>query len=298
MARRLLSFVVALVLLSLSVPSALAQSATPDASAYPDVVYTSSEYKFEGPAQIQGGWVRVTLENSGKMDHHAMFLRLNDGKTPADLMAAAKTGIPGLLSVSTSVGGPGSIAGGQKSTVIMNLEPGMYVVVCVIPDADGVPHMAKGMALPVEVTKQGAGAATEPVADASIDLADFKFENLPADVTVGRHIWKVTDVGKQLHELGIFKLAAGVTPDQFMAIMAAPPPAADASPTAEMASPAAAGGPPFFEFAGAAPMNPGQVNWVDATFEPGDYVAICFVPDSATGKPHFTLGMIMPFTVK
>lgn len=298
MTRRLLSFVVALVLLSLSVPSALAQSATPDASAYPDVVYKASEYKFEGPTQIQGGWVRVTLENSGKMDHHAMFLRLNDGKTPADLIAAAKTGIPGLLSVSTSVGGPGSISGGQTSTVIMDLAPGMYVVVCVIPDADGVPHMAKGMALPVEVTMQGAGAAKEPVADASIDLVDFKFDNLPAAVTAGHHIWKVTDSGKQLHELVVYKLADGVTMDQVTAILSAPAPAAAASPMADMGTPAATGGAPFVAVAGAAPMNPGRINWVDVTFEPGNYFAICFIPDGASGKPHFALGMIMPFTVK
>jgi hypothetical protein len=29
----------------------------------------------------------------------------------------------------------------------------------------------------------------------------------------------------------------------------------------------------------------------------GDYLAICFIPELATGAPHYALGMIMPFTV-
>jgi len=32
--------------------------------------------------------------------------------------------------------------------------------------------------------------------------------------------------------------------------------------------------------------------------EPGNYVAVCFVPDPASGKAHAELGMITPFTVQ
>lgn len=31
--------------------------------------------------------------------------------------------------------------------------------------------------------------------------------------------------------------------------------------------------------------------------EQGNYVAICFIPDPATGRPHFLLGMAQQFTV-
>ncbi len=34
---------------------------------------------------------------------------------------------------------------------------------------------------------------------------------------------------------------------------------------------------------------------VDLT--PGNYVALCFIPDPKTRKPHFMLGMATPFTV-
>jgi hypothetical protein len=44
-------------------------------------------------------------------------------------------------------------------------------------------------------------------------------------------------------------------------------------------------------------MNPGYTNWALPDLEPGEYVAICFVPDPESGLPHFALGMLMPFTV-
>jgi hypothetical protein len=31
---------------------------------------------------------------------------------------------------------------------------------------------------------------------------------------------------------------------------------------------------------------------------PGNYMALCFVPDPTTGKPHFALGMITSFSVQ
>jgi hypothetical protein len=44
-------------------------------------------------------------------------------------------------------------------------------------------------------------------------------------------------------------------------------------------------------------MSPGFTVWSVLDFEPGDYFAICFVPDAESGAPHFALGMIAPFTV-
>jgi hypothetical protein len=32
--------------------------------------------------------------------------------------------------------------------------------------------------------------------------------------------------------------------------------------------------------------------------QPGEYVAICNIPDPSSGIPHSQLGMIQPFTVK
>lgn len=47
-------------------------------------------------------------------------------------------------------------------------------------------------------------------------------------------------------------------------------------------------------------MSPGQSNYVTLDLTPGEYVAICFMPDhrgDATDQPHFMLGMMQNFTV-
>ena len=44
-------------------------------------------------------------------------------------------------------------------------------------------------------------------------------------------------------------------------------------------------------------MSPGAVNYSILELEAGNYFAICFIPDPASGAPHFAIGMLMPFTV-
>lgn len=279
--------------------TALAQDATPGASpaagAYPAVEYTATEYKFDGPGSFAGGLTQVTLKNAGTMTHHGMFLKLHDGKTVADLGAAAqKNGIGGLLSVSDSVGGPGSIDAGLSSTVVIDFKPGNYVLVCVIPDADGVPHMAKGMALPITISDAPANQPPAPTADTTVELAEFRFVGLPDNVKAGQQTWEVTNKGAQLHELAIFKLGDGITIEQLIAMVSAteatPPAAAPAA-----ASPA--GAPPVVDVDGFAPVSPGYGGWVLLHLDAGNYAALCFVPDIKTGKPHFMLGMQQAFTV-
>lgn len=287
--------------------SVLAQSTTPAASpgagAYPVVEYGAKEYAFDGPGSFAGGLTQVTLKNNGAMTHHGMFLLLNENKTIADLgAAAAKDGIGGLFSVSTSVGGPGSIDPGQTSTVVIDFKPGNYVLVCIIPDADGVPHMAKGMALPITATAAPATQPPAPTADVSVELADFKFISLPAIVKAGKQTWAVSNKGQQLHELGMFKLGGGITYDQFIGMLSASPEATpmpgmatpDSAPA--VASPSPVGPPPVVEKDGFAPVSPGHGGWMLLDLEAGNYAAVCFVPDPATGKPHFLLGMAMGFT--
>jgi len=44
-------------------------------------------------------------------------------------------------------------------------------------------------------------------------------------------------------------------------------------------------------------MSPEFTNFAVPDLKTGEYFAICFVPDVATGAPHFPLGMMMGFTV-
>jgi hypothetical protein len=277
--------------------------ATPAAVDYPEAVYTTKEYAIEGPTALQSGFQTITLKNTGAMDHHIMFMKLNEGKTLADL-AAAKD-LPSLLAAVVSYGGPGSIGGGQSVSVILDLAVGDYVLACLIPDADGVPHMAKGMVLPLTVTQAIGEALPAPKEDLAVDLTEFSFHNFPKTVATGQQLWKVQNIGAQLHELAIFKLADGVTADQVLELIGAP---ADSMPGMDMGTPdhsmagmemgtPAPAAAPFVMVSGVAPIFPKEVNWLKVDFAPGNYLAVCYVPDPESGAPHFALGMAMPFSV-
>jgi hypothetical protein len=301
-------------LAALVAPSSLftasAQDATPSGGDYPTVAFTAKDYEFIGlPVSIPGGLTRLSMTQEGPTDHHAMFMKLNDGVTADDFMAAIQAADFGaILGAATSLGGPNAGATGTTTNVVVDLTPGQYMVVCLIPDEEtGMLHAAMGMLVPLEVTEADA-AAQPPESDLTVDLVDFAFEGLTSEIGAGQHTWTVTDTGEQLHEMVVFKMADGVPYSVAESIFLAPPAGSpEASPEAmegmEMgspvaeSSPAAEGPPPFVAYGGIAPMNPGVTNYLELDLTAGEYFVICFVPDFATGAPHFALGMIMPFTV-
>lgn len=42
----------------------------------------------------------------------------------------------------------------------------------------------------------------------------------------------------------------------------------------------------------------GEIDRSTEPYEPGIYAAVCFIRDTKTGKSHYELGMLTPFTVK
>ncbi|MEZ4529990.1 MAG: hypothetical protein R2855_03080 [Thermomicrobiales bacterium] len=44
-------------------------------------------------------------------------------------------------------------------------------------------------------------------------------------------------------------------------------------------------------------MGPGQDQSSELDLAPGTYIAVCFIPDMATGMPHAMMGMAASFTV-
>ncbi|MDQ3694380.1 MAG: hypothetical protein M3464_12230 [Chloroflexota bacterium] len=295
---------------------AQAQSDSPEAAdldAYPELEIIGDDYSFAMPTEFEGGLTRVTLVNDGDEDHHAIFIRLGDSVTAEDVDAAAANPDFGpMIGLGDILGGPnGAAPGGGRSTAILDLAPGDYVVVCVIPDADGIPHYVHGMIAPLTVT-ESASALEAPDSALTVELVDFDFDHLPAEIPSRQQVWEVINVGQEPHELIVFQIAPGVPFAVIEGIFGgAPAPAStpghdeseshemdEASPAAGMAASPAAMGPPFVTVAGIAPMNPGFTNWLVLDLAPGEYFAICFVPSPAMGgAPHFALGMLMPFTV-
>jgi uncharacterized cupredoxin-like copper-binding protein len=258
-----------------------AASASPLGAEIPEIVIKGHDFAFSGPDQIEAGLVGITLENDGHEPHQANIGRLADGKTIDDFTAALKQGEGPALAMLDFVGGPNTVDPGASQRVVISLAEGNYLLLCFVPSPDGAPHIAKGMIKPVKVVaRAGQGAQAEPLAAAEARLKDFMVM-LPAEIKAGKQTWKVVNDGPEPHEMTLIKLAEGKTLDDIKAFMQKPD-----------------GPPPFADAGGIGALAAGKSGWLDANLTPGNYVALCFIPSPAhSGKAHFELGMVSPFTV-
>jgi hypothetical protein len=269
-------------------PFALGQDGTPAPMTELAITLDAVDFAFEGPSEAPAGLVTVTMTNNGAEPHHAQFVRLNDGVTMEAFDGALQSGDPNAIApLATFVGGPAVVGPGASSQVILRLEAGQYVALCFVPSPDGVPHLMKGMVFPFSVTGEDPGVP-DPTADAEVTLLDYSFD-LPERVAAGPQVWHVANQGAEPHELVIYKPAAGLTADDLIALLTA----SEASPGTEEG---AAAEPPFTEVGGMQALASGQSGWVVLDLEPGEYVAVCYVPNP-DGVPHLMLGMIQGFTV-
>ena len=119
----------------------------------------TKDYAFDMPTSFKAGLAQVTLVNDGKEPHHLWIFKLEQGKkladvvVPPDVFEALKAGPANFPKWAVNVGGPNSPVPGGKSVAIIDLEPGHYAVICVIPAPDGQPHVMKGMAKEFDVTR-------------------------------------------------------------------------------------------------------------------------------------------------
>ena len=97
----------------------------------------------------------------------------------------------------------------------MNLTPGNYIMACFFPNAEGVPHVALGMAKPLTVTAATRPFAAGPAPELTIDLADFRFD-ISAPISAGPQTFRVVNKGPQDHEAFLVLLAPGYTANDFV----------------------------------------------------------------------------------
>lgn len=257
-------------------------SATTPTIAPNTVTITATEFAFNAPDTIPGGLTTLHLLDAGKQLHHVQLIKLDSGKTPADFAKAMKRMKPGepLPSWAHEAGGVNAPKpGGGEASATLALDPGTYMMVCLIPDAQGVPHVMKGMVRPLTVVPATGPAATEPKADVTMKLADYSF-TLSTPLTAGTHTIRVENDGAQPHEVQLVRLAPGKS-------------AADMAVWVDRQY-----GPPPGEPIGGVPAIPvGAHAFITENFTPGQYALLCFVPDMKDGKPHAAHGMVKQITV-
>jgi hypothetical protein len=240
----------------------------------------ATDYKFEAPDEVPSGMMTVHLVDNGSELHHVAFVKLNEGKTVADVEQAMKTQGP-MPKWAVDHGGvnPPHPGGGMTSTT-QTLDPGNYALICFIPSADGTPHFAKGMVRPLTVTASTDASAPAPTADIVMTLNDYSFTT-SKPITAGKHTIRIENAGTQSHELLLARLAPGKKAQE-VPVWAEKPV-----------------GPPPAEPIGGVPAIPkGTTAFITADFTPGDYAFVCFLPDAKDGKPHFTHGMVQQIHVE
>jgi len=245
--------------------------------------FAAHDYSFEGPTELTAGWQNVTLTNEGAEVHHLQFARLNDDVTPEQFFETLAAEGEAALRLAVMNGGVGMIPPGQSAEVLVDFtQPGTYVLLCFLPNAEGVPHLALGMTDVVQVTGEASdAAAAEPEVDLEIHMRDFAFD-IPATLPEGAQTWKVVNDGPQPHEMIVVKLNEGATFEQFIA---------DIEANGE-------GAMPGVPIGGAQALNANLASYLTYDLEPGQYAVICFVPDPETGQSHFLLGMAAGFSVE
>ncbi|MER3436152.1 MAG: hypothetical protein C4346_00100 [Chloroflexota bacterium] len=101
-----------------------------------DYSFSLSTRRVPGPDVVLSG------ENRGKEDHELLVLRLAAGVSTDVLLTEPGPGFPNGV---TFIGQVTIPAGQSGELVLVGLRPGSYALVCLLPDADGVPHLALGM---------------------------------------------------------------------------------------------------------------------------------------------------------
>ncbi len=257
-----------------------------------ELTYTFENATLSGPKTIAvNGFRDISFVNNSDTELDMSVARLHDGATRQNYISVdkaindalsaeegdARQPIGELISLADAVGGV-HLASDTQGSAYLKLEPGRYLVTAASGGGPGDPY--KPTYLNVTVTE--GERAEAPTADFSLHMVDFHFD-FPETMRAGEQLWEVANTGSQPHFALIFRLLEGKTAEDVTAWMT------DFS------------GPPPVEFEGGAfvqGLTSGQTYYTPVTLMPGTYVAVCPLPNLATGEPHFADGMVSTFTVQ
>jgi len=244
----------------------------------PDLVVTATDFSFAAPDTVEAGLRRVRLVNLGESPHHVQLLRLDNTTTVDQVLDCAQRDelvMPGV----TYMGGPDLPPPGSEGDVVMDLAPGRYLMLCYMPMGK-VRHLAMGMTRQLVVVPGAPDKAKLPFADAHMVLDSYSFR-LMGELTAGRRVIRVENVAEEPHEVFLAQVPAGRSAKEVLQWLQKK-----------------AGPPPFLPAGGTLMLSRGRNAYVSADLVAGEYVLMCFVPDSRDGKPHIAHGMVRAITVR
>ena len=112
-----------------------------------DAELTLQDFAFTGVTSLAAGQHTVTVSNKGPQPHEATLVKLDEGTTVEQVVAAFTSAEqPSGPPPWTSAGGIAGIAAGTTAAMEVNVEAGDYAFICFVPDpGSGKPHAALGM---------------------------------------------------------------------------------------------------------------------------------------------------------
>ncbi|MBA2687351.1 MAG: hypothetical protein H0U64_04550 [Gemmatimonadaceae bacterium] len=242
-------------------------------------VVVATDFAFAGPTVVPQGAHTFLMVNRGKELHMMEVTRLEQKRTASDAVSAWNKNQATPWAV--DVGGPNMVAPGDTSNATVLLEPGRYMLSCWIVAKDGKLHVMKGMfsefeVRPVRVRRK----VSKP--DVNIVLSDFNID-VRSPISRGKITFRVENKGPNEHDVQLLKIRSGFSVRQVLDWMETP-----GASTARM---------PALPMGGVVGMNSGKAASFTANLARGDYLLLCYVPDS-NGKPHFRHGMTKLFSIK
>lgn len=118
--------------------------ADPQPTPETDVTVTLSDFAFDAPDTLPAGETTFDVVNAGQQIHEMGVIKLDDGATIDDMMAAFEA--ESEEGPFAPVGALYGLSGGQEGWTTIDLTAGTYALVCFVTDPEsGMPHVALGM---------------------------------------------------------------------------------------------------------------------------------------------------------
>jgi hypothetical protein len=267
------------------------------------VVVSGTEFSFDLPSTVPGGFVDVEFKNEGKLVHEAAFIKV-DQDVPEeqfikDLKAASGEEGGPIAAYLKPYAGPAFPKGGETQTFKQTLPGGDYYVVCTLTDLDSVEdgeeaeptgpplpqHFEIGMLK--KVTVDGPEEVEIPDSDVVVAAKEYTFD--VTGLKAGKNEILFRNEGPQeIHLAAVLEFPEGV--DEAAAGKAIEAFTSEGPPPEGTPEPEDVGFSGVFEVGGAALF--------DVEAKAGRvYAIVCFIQDRAGGPPHAAKGMSKLVTV-
>jgi uncharacterized cupredoxin-like copper-binding protein len=179
---------------------------------------TERDYEFLVEGDLTAGSVSIAVENLGAELHEVGMAKLVDGHTVEEVRAALEVAgededpLEGLVEEDNVIDELGSLAAPGTAYTISGdgIEAGEYVLICFIPNSEGVLHAQLGMVSGFTIAEGDADQAPQP--DVTYTISDDRLDG-PPELAAGDTAIEIVNDSSTNREITLFKVKEGSTLD-------------------------------------------------------------------------------------